>query len=312
MIEFFTTNFGQVFLGILGVLVASTVGVWGFGWLRPSRNVLGLKLRVRSWWFMAVLFAVAISFHLVVSLVFFAFISFLALKEYLSLIPTRRTDRGVLSWVYLAIPLQYLWVGLEWFGIFLIFIPVFMFLFLPVRMLLFGETTGFLRAAGTLHWGLMAAVFSLSHAAYLLVLPWYGNPNGGGAGLLLYLVLLTQANDLSQYIFSTIFNRSPVVTKVSSHKTWGGLIGGVSTTVVLALVLAPVLTPMGIWGSFVAGIMIGLAGFFGDLTISALKRDLGIKSTGNFIPGHGGVLDQVDSLTYTAPLFLHYIRYLYY
>jgi phosphatidate cytidylyltransferase len=312
MIEFFTTNVGQVFLGILGVLIVSTVVVWGGGWVRPSADMLGLKLRVRSWWIMAVVFAVAITLNRVVSLAFFAFISFLALKEYLSLIPTRRTDRGVLAWVYLAIPIQYVWVGFEWYGLFIIFIPIYMFLFLPVRMLLFGETTGFLRAAGTLHWGLMAAVFSLSHAAFLLVLPWYGNPNSGGAGLLLYLVLLTQTNDVAQFILGKIFGRNKVVPKVSPNKTWEGLIGGASTTVVLAVLLAPVLTPMGFWGSAIAGAIIGVAGFFGDVTMSALKRDLGIKDTGNFIPGHGGILDRVDSLTYTAPLFFHFIRYLYY
>jgi phosphatidate cytidylyltransferase len=261
---------------------------------------------------MAAVFAVAISLNRTISLVFFALISFLALKEYLSLIPTRRTDRSVLLWVYLAIPVQYLWVGIEAYGMFIIFIPVYMFLFLPVRMLLFGETTGFLRAAGTLHWGLMAAVFSLSHAAFLLVLPWYGNPNGGGAGLLLYLVFLTQANDISQFIWGKFRGRRKVLPKVSPNKTWEGLIGGVATTILLAVLLAPVLTPVGPAGSLFAGVLIGLAGFFGDLTVSALKRDLGIKDAGSFIPGHGGVLDRVDSLTYTAPLFFHFIRYFYY
>jgi phosphatidate cytidylyltransferase len=312
MADFFATNVGQVFIGILGVLIVSTAIVWGMGRVRPSTDVTGLKLRVRSWWIMAVVFAVAISLNRIVSLAFFAFISFLALKEYLSLIPTRRTDRGVLAWVYFAIPIQYLWVGIEWYGMFIIFIPVYMFLALPVRMLLFGDTTGFLRAAGTLHWGLMVTVFSLSHAAFLLVLPADGNPNGGGGGLLLYLVLLTQANDVAQFVWGKLLGRRQVVPKVSPNKTWEGLIGGMGTTVVLAVLLAPVLTPMGPGGSLFAGVLIGLAGFFGDVTMSALKRDLGIKDSGSFIPGHGGILDRVDSLTYTAPLFFHFIRYFYF
>jgi phosphatidate cytidylyltransferase len=101
---------------------------------------------------------------------FFGFASFLALKEFLSLIPTRRADRRVLFWAYLAIPLQFYWVYSEWYGMFIVFIPVYMFLLLPLRMISIGETEGFLRAAGTLHWGPMTTVFCLSHAAFLLIL----------------------------------------------------------------------------------------------------------------------------------------------
>ena len=96
------------------------------------------------------------------SIIFFAFVSFLALKEYFSLIPTRRADRRVLFWAYAAIPIQYFWVHEEWYGLFIIFIPVYLFLLLPMRMVIIGETNEFLRAAGTLHWGLITMVFSIS------------------------------------------------------------------------------------------------------------------------------------------------------
>src|SRR5215475_10716536 len=152
-----------------------------------------------TWRVMVALFAVALLLGRTAMLVFFGLVSFLALKEYLSVIPTRRADRRVLLWAYLAIPVQYCWVGSQWYGMFVIFIPIYMFLFMPLPMLVIGETQGFLRAVGTLHWGLMATVFSLSHAAFLLVLPPEGSPVAGGAGLLLFLLILTESNDVAQY-----------------------------------------------------------------------------------------------------------------
>jgi phosphatidate cytidylyltransferase len=199
---------------------------------------------------------------------------------------------------------------------FIIWIPVYLFLFLPLRMVLIGDTGGFLRAAGTLHWGLMMAVFSLSHVAFLLIgqptPPALGNPHGGGVALVLFLVVLTQLNDVAQYLWGKSFGRRKVLPKVSPGKTEAGLLGGIVTTVVLALLLAPLLTPFGHREAATAGVLIALSGFIGDVVISALKRDLGVKDSGTLLPGHGGILDRVDSLTYTAPLFFHWVRYLYY
>ena len=138
---------------------------------------------------------------------FFVLVSFLALKEYFSIIPTRRADRRVLFWAYLAVPVQYLWVWQGWYGMFIIFIPVYMFLFMPLRMITLGETQGFLKAAGTLHWGLMTTVFSLSHAAYLMALPTATNTPAGGGGLLLFLMFLTQFNDVMQFVWGKLFGR---------------------------------------------------------------------------------------------------------
>ncbi|MES1988716.1 MAG: phosphatidate cytidylyltransferase, partial [Pseudomonadota bacterium] len=195
---------------------------------------------------------------------------------------------------------------------FIIFIPVYMFLLMPLRMLIGGETQGFLKAVGTLHWGLMTTVFSLSHAAYLLALPNQVNPAAGSAGILLFLVFLTQFNDIMQYVWGKLLGSIKVIPKVSPNKTLGGLLGGIATTTLLAWLLAPYLTPLVGWEPLAAGVLIGLAGFVGDVSISAVKRDLGIKDTGNLIPGHGGILDRVDSLTYTAPLFFHFVYYLHY
>ena len=303
--------------GIFALLVVATLAAWLLGRLRPGLDLGEVRLRIRSWWVMAAVFALAMVLSRAVSLVFFAFVSFLALKEYLSLIPTRRADRGVLLWAYLAIPLQYWWVHLEWYGMFIIWIPVYVFLFLPLRMVLVGETPGFLRAVGTLHWGLMTTVFSISHVAYLLVLPAAARPSAGGltvAGpsLVLFLVVLTQLNDVAQWVWGKALGRRKVVPTVSPGKTVEGFVGGVVTTLALALALAPWLTPLTRWQAVAAGLIVGVAGFIGDVVISALKRDLGIKDSGTLLPGHGGILDRIDSLTYTAPLFFHLMWYLHY
>jgi phosphatidate cytidylyltransferase len=300
------------FMVMGGLLVIASLASIALVKLRPDRDYRELRLRIKTWWWIAAVFALAVLFNKTVSVTVFGFISFLAFKEYLSLIPTRRADHRVLFWAYLAIPVQYYWVWLGWYGTFIIFIPVYLLLFLPMRMVLIGETQGFLRAVGTLHWGLMITVFSLSHMAYLLVLPEMGNVAGGVAGLLIYLVFLTEINDVSQYIWGKTFGKRKIIPKVSPGKTVAGFLGGVITTIVLAATLSPYLTPLSEHEAIGAGALIGIAGFIGDVTISALKRDLGVKDSGTILPGHGGILDRLDSLTYTAPLFFHYVYYLHY
>lgn len=271
-----------------------------------------LAARVKSWWALVAVFAAAIAFRRSVAIAFFAILSFLALKEYLSLIPTRRTDRRVLFWVYLCVPIQYWWIWQQWYHMFLIFVPVWAFLFIATRMVLRGDTRDFLRAAGTLHWGLMTMVFGLSHLAYLLVLPDGHATAAHGAALLLFVVLLTELNDVAQYVWGRALGRRKVIESVSPKKTVEGLLGGVLTTTVLAFLLAPVLTPLTHLDSIAVGLMIGIGGFLGDVTISAVKRDIGVKDSGSMIPGHGGILDRIDSLLFTAPLFFHFLKYFYF
>ncbi|MGI9262190.1 MAG: phosphatidate cytidylyltransferase [Woeseiaceae bacterium] len=298
--------------GIFGLLVVASIATWALTRLKPGKDFTELVLRIKSWWVMAGIFSLAIMLDQKVSLFFLGFVSFIAFKEYLSLIPTRRADRRVLLLAYLSIPIQYFLIGIGWYGLFIIFIPVYMFLLIPMRMVTIGATDGFLKAAGTIHWGLMTTVFSVGHAAYLLVLPAEVNPGAGGAGLLLFLVFLTQFNDVAQFIWGKTIGHTKVVPTVSPGKTRGGLLGGMTTTIVLAAILGPWLTPMNLVHSIAAGVIIGLGGFLGDVTISAVKRDVGSKDSGQLLPGHGGILDRIDSLTFTAPLFFHFIQYLYY
>lgn len=295
--------------GLALLLLLATLVVAWITRGRPPGNEL--RLRVKSWWLILGLFALAILLGAKGAVWLFGLVSFLALKEYFSLIPTRRSDRRVLFWAYLSIPLQYYWVAIGWYGMFIIFIPVYLFLLVPLRKALIGETEGFLHSVGTIHWGLMTTVFSLSHAAFLLALPEQISP-AGGAGLLLYLVVLTELNDVAQYLWGKSLGKRKVAPNVSPGKTYGGLLGGVFTTVLLAWFAGPWLTPLLGYEALAAGLIIGVFGFVGDISISAVKRDIGIKDSGSLIPGHGGILDRVDSLTYTAPLFFHYLYYLHY
>jgi phosphatidate cytidylyltransferase len=298
-------------LGIWGLLIAASLMVWGLTKFNAKADHQELIQRTRSWWVMLAIFTFAFITNRIVSLTFLGFMSFLALKEYFSIIPTRRVDRRVLFWAYLAVPMQYYWVGIGWFGMFIIFIPVYMFLFIPFRLLLNQETEGFLKSAGTIQWGLMITVFALSHMAYLLALPPAHSPLSG-AGLLLFLVFLTQFNDIAQYIWGKLMGKHKIIPAVSPKKTWEGFIGGVLSTTFAAGLLYPLLTPFSWPIALLAGFIISTAGFIGDVTISALKRDLHIKDASNFIPGHGGILDRVDSLTFSAPLFFHLAYYLYF
>ncbi|WP_228028202.1 phosphatidate cytidylyltransferase [Chitinibacter fontanus] len=289
------------------VIASTTIAILGMRY--PAKDWRELKARINTWWWIVLVFSLTLLGQLQLALAVFGFISFLAFKEYLTLSNTRQADHVVLFWAYLAIPLQYFWIGISWYGMFVLFIPVYMLLLLPMRMVLIGETKGFLKSASSLHWGLMICVFSLSHLAALLTLP--GSP-AEGAKLVFFLVALTQANDVAQYLWGKSIGRRKASPTVSPNKTLGGLLGGIFTTTLLAWLIAPYLTPLSPLYAACAGLLIGTMGFIGDIVISAVKRDLGVKDSGTLLPGHGGILDRLDSLTYTAPLFYHFIRYLYF
>ncbi|MCI5144960.1 MAG: phosphatidate cytidylyltransferase [Candidatus Electrothrix sp. AR3] len=278
---------------------------------KPEKDHTELRQRIQSWWIMIGLLFFFLLTGETLSIVFFGFLSFLALKEFLSIVPTRYADRRVIFWAYLAIPIQYYWVSMHWYGMFIIFIPVYIFLLLPMRMVLTGETKGFIRSAGIIHWAVMLTVFSSSHIAYLLTLP-VQNIDAGNLGLVLFLVFITELNDVSQYIWGKSFGKHRIIPKISPNKTWEGFIGGAVTVTCCASFLAPVLTPLHMGHGFFAGLLLSGSGFIGDVVLSSVKRDLHIKDSGTLIPGHGGILDRMDSLFYTAPLFFHFIYYLYY
>lgn len=297
--------------GIYIFLIVAALIICGLCWAHPEKNYSELINRTRTWAVIITIVAVVIVMGTGTAVAFFGFISFLAFKEFLSIIPTRQSDRRVLFFAYLAIPVQYWFVYDIWYGMFSIFIPVYAFVILAFLHLLTGETKGFIKAAGTLQWGLMLTVYNLSHIAYLLVLPIKDPAVAGGAGLMLFMLFLTQFNDVAQYVWGKMLGRHRIIPSVSPNKTWEGFIGGVVTTTLMAGILAPCFTPFSEVHGFAAGTVIAVLGFIGDVTVSAVKRDLGIKDSGRSLPGHGGYLDRLDSLTLVAPVFLHFTRYLY-
>jgi phosphatidate cytidylyltransferase len=300
--------------GVLALLVVASVV--GFILSRTAKSevaratVANLNARIRAWWVMVTVFAAAVATGGIGSLALFALTSLLAMREFMTLAPTSRTDHSALIWAFFIFaPIQYLLVWMQWYGLFAILIPVYAFVTIPGRIALSGETTRFLERTATVQWGLMACVFCVSHAPALLMLV-VPNYAGGGSGLLFYLVLIAQLHDVLQYVFGKLFGKHPIAPTVSPNKTWEGFVGGTVTAVAVGASLwwATPFTPL------VAGLMslvITIMGFAGGLTMSAIKRDRGVKDYGTLIEGHGGVLDRIDSLLFAAPVYFHLIRFFY-
>lgn len=299
------TRTGILTLSILGL---ASLAVALLRWLRPAMDTTELLARVRSWWWMAGIFLVIILARDGLALVFFAFLSFWAFKEYVTLLQTRPADHGSLLWSFVAVPLQYYWIALPWYGMFTLFIPVYMFLLLPVQLVLAQEPKGFVASASQLQWGLMAFVFGLSHLGALLTLPLVAAPQVHGRTLLLFLVFVVEISDVLQYVWGKTLGRHRVLPSISPNKTWEGLLGGVTSAVLCSLGLR-FLTPFSVVETLGVACLITLAGFAGGAVMSAVKRDFGVKDFGTLIPGHGGMVDRVDALCYAAPLFFHYVRY---
>jgi len=270
-------------VAIYALLVIASIVVGVLRWKNPGERYSELASRTDSWWWMIGAFTLCILLNQTVAIFFLAFISYLALKEYLSLIPTRRIDREVLLFAYLAIPIRYYWAAIDWYGMFILFVPVWVFLFPAAAPSAARAERGL--SARCRH-DLLGPDDDGVHAlplAWLLVSGDVVNPVAGGVGLLFFLVVLTQFNDVAQYCWGKLFGRHKVTPHVSPKKTWEGLIGGVTTTTLVAALAGPYLTPLDMRWSALAGLILGIAGFLGDITMSAMKRDLGVKDTAGLI-----------------------------
>jgi phosphatidate cytidylyltransferase len=271
-------------------------------------TIRNLNARTAAWWVMVVVFGAALLIGRAGTVILFGLLSFLALREFVTLTPTRRGDHRTLFWAFFVItPLQYWIVWRDWYGMFAVLIPVWAFLFVPLRSALAGDCAEFLGRTARIQWALMICVFCVSHAPMLLTLriPGY---EGSPMALLLYLVLVAQLSDVFQYVWGKTLGRHKIVPDVSPNKTWEGFVGGILTAsgIGAALWWATPFTP---WQSALVSFLICLAGFAGGLVMSAIKRDRGVKDYGTLIEGHGGVMDRIDSLCFAAPVYFHLIRY---
>jgi phosphatidate cytidylyltransferase len=303
----------QDILFVVAIVFAllTTASTTFFIWrkLQPNANLKELKQRTKSWWIMVVFAAFTILIHRSISFIFIGLLSFIAFRELYSILDFRDKDRRAIFCAFLAIPVQYYLAYIGWYELFIIFIPVWVFLFIPVILVIIGETKGIIKSMASMQWALMLTVFSISHLAYILSLPNTApNFKNGGIGVLIFLLFLTEINDILQFIWGKLLGKHKITPSVSPNKTWEGFIGGIICTTIIGYFLR-FLTPLSDWQVVLASFIIACCGFFGDIVMSAIKRDLGVKDTGTTIPGHGGVLDRLDSLTYTAPVFFHLVYY---
>lgn len=304
--------FLRVVGGVFAFLaVASAIG-WWLGRRVASEGgratVENLNARIRAWWAMVAILAAALALGWTATILLFASLSFYALREFLSLTPTKPADHWpLLASFYLFLPAQYALIGADWYGLFSILIPTYGFLLLPILGVVRGDTDDFVPRIARVQWGVMLAVYCVSHAPALLVLriPGY---ESRGALLLVFLIVVVQFSDVMQYVFGKLFGRTKVAPVVSPSKTVEGLVGGVVAAVAIGTALWW-LTPFSPLQAAGLSACVAIMGFFGGLVLSAAKRSLGVKDWGASIEGHGGVLDRLDSVCFSAPVFFHLTRY---
>ena len=298
--------------GVLALLIAATV-IGQLLRLRArgegsAKTIQNLNARIKAWWMMVMVFGLAMLTGGIGSVILFGLTSFLALREFITLTPTRLADHRTLFWVFFVItPLQYYLVAIHWYALFSILIPVYAFLFVPVRSAIAGDCEHFFERTAKIQWGLMICVYCVSYApaVFFLSIPGYEGQNGK---LLFYFVLIVQISDVLQYVWGKTLGKHKIAPNVSPNKTWEGFAGGIVTATLVGACLwwATPFTPLQSAGMSLA---ITLMGFAGGLVMSAIKRDRGVKDYGTMLEGHGGVMDRIDSICFAAPVFFHLTRY---
>ena len=301
-----------LFAGVFGVLLlASSIGAllkWRVAHGQPHAVIDNLNARVNAWWVMIGVIGLSFACGKGGVMVLFYLISFYALREFMSLAYTRRGDHAAIAVAfYIALPVQYFLIWIEWYGLYSIFIPVYAFLILPILAAVGGDTKRFLERTSKVQWGLMISVFCISHVPALLTLniPGFEDRN---LLLIAFLVIVVQGSDVLQYVWGKLLGKRKVAPELSPSKTWEGLLGGVASATALGALLSWA-TPFTPWQAALMSLTICVMGFFGGLVMSAIKRDRGVKDWGTMIEGHGGMLDRLDSVIFAAPIYFHALRY---
>jgi phosphatidate cytidylyltransferase len=278
------------------------------------------NLRVRAWCMMLVILILGLLLERYVpaTAILFGLISFWALREFITMTPTRRGDHRTLFWTFIVFtPLQYVLIGLDAYAVYTVMIPVYASLFIPARIAIAGDPKRFLERVAKIQAGLLICVYCLSHAPAILSLtltdaakqPWMiASVRGSNASVLFFFVLIVQLNDVFQYMWSQLLGKHVIAPQINASRTWEGLIGGTLSTMLAGMMLSWA-TPFGLsWSGPIAGV-VALAGFAGSMTMSGIKRDRGVQDYGTLVSGHAGVLDRIDSLCFAAPVFFHITRF---
>ena len=301
-----------LFVALFGALMIATVVI---GWLlrrdsEGSDRSLRLMRDVRAVWIGAVVFWVSwISGPVGATLAFGTF-SFLALREFITLAHTRRGDhRSLLLAFFVVLPLQYVIAGGRWFDLFTVFIPVYVFLAIPVASALAGDPERFLERNAKIQWGIMVCVYGLSHAPALLLLEFHGAA-GRGAFLVFFLVMATAAAQIAQEVASRWLRRRPIARRIDRSFSYRAFGAGVAAAAVMGLLLFWI-TPFRALQAMAMACVAGAAGTLGELVMKALKKDAGVRYWGNTasVTGAVGLLDRVAPLCFAAPVFFHSVRW---
>ncbi len=308
-----TTDILLLTIGSFSILIALTV----LGEILRARQPVHepnpmldtYMTRVQSWWGMVAFIGAALLLGKPGVMLLFAFASFAALREFLTLTTKAQADHLSLALAFFAVlPLQYVFVGFGWTGLFTVFIPVYAFLFLPMVSALRGNPQRFLVRVAETQWALMIAVFCVSHVPALMALQIDGY---GDRTLLLiaFLVMVVQFGDLLDFFFGRRIGRTKIAPGLSP-KTWEGLFCGVASAMIIGAMLNWI-TPFGVMGAALMAGVASLVGMFGNIVVAAIKRDRGVKDWSHLIPGQGGFVDQLDSVIFAAPIFYQLTKYFY-
>ena len=314
-----TQQVAALFIIVFGILIVVSVTAFLFtfreranehdeAWhaeLKNFRKLLGTS------WFMVVIFWMAWAAGDTVATVLFALIAFFALREFITLSPTRRGDhRSLILAFFVVLPVQFWLVGTEHFDLFTVFIPVYVFLAIPVVSALAGDTQRFLERNAKLQWGIMVCIYGMSHVPALLLLD-FKNYQGKGAFMVFFLVLVVQTCMLVQHLVTRRLKRPPSAPEVSRSFNWyswllgmvvGSIVGGVFSFI----------TPFKPGQALAMAFVACVAGSMGHLVMKALKRDRGVTAWGQrgiSVTGANGLLDRVDALCFAAPIFFHSARW---
>ena len=316
-----TEQIGALFLVVFGVLALITL--WAVvrglreahhdGTGAQARKMAARQLRalLQTSWAMATVFWVSWALGDTMATVLFALVSFLTLREFITLSPTRRGDhRSLVLAFFVVLPLQFIIVGSRSFDLFTVFIPVYVFLALPVVSALANDPERFLERSAKLQWGIMVCVYGMSHVPALLLLD-FPQYEGKGAFLVFLLVLVVQTCMVVQHLVGRRLPHRPVAPQVSQSFQWASWLAGVGVGGVLGGLLS-FITPFKPGQALGMALLACVAGSLGHLVMKALKRDRGITNwgmQGQSVTGAGGLLDRVDALCFAAPVFFHSVRW---